>query len=967
VYEPFGELTSIVTPGTRAAPNGYARSIGYSSAQQGGADFGLPTSVVGTAFPQNDSAVPIRAPSQSYTYDANGNIVCYGNAVGTYALQYDTMSRRTAVADPDDGSGWCGNAPSTSRTASYTAYFPDGSVMFTETPAQHAASAAAPGSAGHNFTYDLDGNPLTEAFPSPSGSGTTTFQSWYDGVDRVVEVQHGITTRYLYDLSQGGSVSVTSSGPFPAYGNLYAKLIRMGTQGNSWTEQGATAFDALDRSVRTFRYAYNCASCAALNSASLVYDDPASGLGMLANVTDETGIKTSYAYDALGRQVGVAFSGDGGVTPARQFTYDAAGNVLTRTSSASGTEQFLYDADGSVLQRTEGSGLTSPAAYLYSYYPDGTKSALTFQSVALSGSTSYVYRNDGRRSALGTSWNGQSAALSWTYTVAGRELAQNDSWASKTMSYDSTGRLASLTIPAGAFTGLQYDNEGDTVGVTAYGFTTVRTYDATHQLLQDHDSPLGCPASEAFKPNWSTYTYANGAQSAAMTISMTCADNATTGSRTTFGNDPHSGAVGTQYTASVEPSPPPKFAGSCSNMPVPSKTTTYTYDAAGRQLTSTTLNKIYAWTGTCMWDMRTSTTSSASAYDAEGHELQYTVTPWNYPPSVADSMQWGVNGHPAVVTLQGQTLSLHWEGDDLLFATTPSGALEQYNVEQSIVAQSGSSPIVTDRDMSGMRVSEHGPTGTDGMCRQNVYGYGTPIKCGQTAGNLGVVLYDRVDGLDIGHGMVQGRRTYDATMAQWTVPDAYDGDVDDPASQQPYMWNRNSPYEYDDPSGYDACLAGQAWNGEDCIADLKHIGSTKSRASAGSQLMPNGETVAQAIARQNRTIYGIETAAAIVGLPIDAEGALAAAGASRITNVHHIVAKFAWRARPARVQLAKYGLSVHDAENLVTLDKSFHSHLHTNGYYDAVNEGLSTAQNASQVRAVLQDLANALQQGWSPR
>lgn len=41
VYEPFGQLNSIVTPGTRAAPNGYARSISYASSQQAGADFGL--------------------------------------------------------------------------------------------------------------------------------------------------------------------------------------------------------------------------------------------------------------------------------------------------------------------------------------------------------------------------------------------------------------------------------------------------------------------------------------------------------------------------------------------------------------------------------------------------------------------------------------------------------------------------------------------------------------------------------------------------------------------------------------------------------------------------------------------------------------------------------------------------------------------------------------------------------------
>jgi hypothetical protein len=48
----------------------------------------------------------------------------------------------------------------------------------------------------------------------------------------------------------------------------------------------------------------------------------------------------------------------------------------------------------------------------------------------------------------------------------------------------------------------------------------------------------------------------------------------------------------------------------------------------------------------------------------------------------------------------------------------------------------------------------------------------------------------------------QGVRTYDPNAAQWTTPDAYAGDVHDPMTQKPFMWNRNNPFEYSDPSGY---------------------------------------------------------------------------------------------------------------------------------------------------------------------
>ena len=63
----------------------------------------------------------------------------------------------------------------------------------------------------------------------------------------------------------------------------------------------------------------------------------------------------------------------------------------------------------------------------------------------------------------------------------------------------------------------------------------------------------------------------------------------------------------------------------------------------------------------------------------------------------------------------------------------------------------------------------------------------------------------RSDGYSDGINTFQGVRAYDPNMNQWTTPDAYAGDVHDPMSQKPYMWNGNNPVQYSDPSGYEAC------------------------------------------------------------------------------------------------------------------------------------------------------------------
>jgi len=78
-----------------------------------------------------------------------------------------------------------------------------------------------------------------------------------------------------------------------------------------------------------------------------------------------------------------------------------------------------------------------------------------------------------------------------------------------------------------------------------------------------------------------------------------------------------------------------------------------------------------------------------------------------------------------------------------------------------------------------------------------------------TVGNGGILSMPRTDGIYDGYNVIQGVRTYDPNTSTWTVPDAYQGEVHDPMSQKSYMWNRNNPVSYADPSGYCADPGGR--------------------------------------------------------------------------------------------------------------------------------------------------------------
>jgi hypothetical protein len=80
------------------------------------------------------------------------------------------------------------------------------------------------------------------------------------------------------------------------------------------------------------------------------------------------------------------------------------------------------------------------------------------------------------------------------------------------------------------------------------------------------------------------------------------------------------------------------------------------------------------------------------------------------------------------------------------------------------------------------------------------------------------------DGWTLDYETWQGVRTSDLTVGQWNTPDAYAGEVHDPMSQKPFMWNRSNPYAYADPSGYCA---------PECVAPILVAGEV---AAAGAEV-----------------------------------------------------------------------------------------------------------------------------------
>lgn len=879
-YEPSGEVAVLTSPATAAAPSGYRRTFTYASAPS--TDYGLPMSITGDVVTQPGTAPQTSdsyQPVQTFTYDQQGNAICYGNGVGTWLLLYDALGRKIIEADPDDSSvPGCGKPSSGKATASYYTYFPSGDPATEENPLERAADVAAGSTAAaHSFTYDLDGNVASETHhygcATISGCTAGVTNKWYDGAGRLVEVaqphdpKFDIHTyrwlvRYLYDITAGGSLALSlpssSSGPavstaaFGAYGNLYdtQTWIDLGWSTDDsaprWVDHLGTAYDALDRKTASYDVAIGSAPM-----TTTAYDATLSTLGRQSSLTRASGETATNDYDAAGRLTSEMFSGDGGVTPSRAYSYTGSGRISAINSSL-GTESFTYDAAARVLTHTE------PAAaggntLTYGYASNGLKTSLTAGGAIGKQLFQYNYRHDGRLANEYVNGNSGWKQLGWTYTASGKLLQRTDPTTGLAViepaSPPPAANAPTRTGYSSVFGPLTYNLDAhDSISAVTYSdgyrINNVAT-DLEGGRSGEFDSYIYDPASNhstsSHNSTGITYTVRNEVGAIGPTITGT---NYTynqytvwqqgNGIRNASGYDaqynlPHSfplASSGPDFSTPLNPLDGYELSGTGyttgSNA---NYTNNVVYDAAGR-LTSNDVQEcgIDSYANPYMSEVLTQNT-----YDAENHTVS-TVTsrtdgpgcnfgpPW--PSQYTWSYNWGTNGHPYKIgytfntTGSSSSRYLHWDGDTLLYTSqTPSGSADDIKIgTDGDLTTADDNITIYDRDTGGDVIDAH-------AVQAQGYG-GTSSTAYNDAGNGAAGSSQKLASVYITEPnpetiaapfgtAIQGARAVSDSGAHWTTPDAFSGLPSDPASQMPFMYERNNSYSYADPSGYcaeDLCV-----------------------------------------------------------------------------------------------------------------------------------------------------------------
>ncbi len=894
--EPYGCLIEMDAFG------GYARTIGYSDSNCG---TGLPTDVKGTAIAQDNNRIPHQkfaytTAGNLYTYTSYPT----SNTQWVLQYTTDGMNRVRLRTDPDgvishscynlDGSVFYSETAWQNKLDGGPSCPQDSDLKAGATPPPYAVAIG----------YDPDGDIATETHYHNCANSTCetaeSTKSWctpsvavaqgttcryYDGLDRLVEVkqpQDGETdaykypwlTRYLYDLT--GKQHDFGTAQFYAYGNLFKtqELLpavatitggdpMLSVINNTFEDVTATGYDGADRAVAKYTTV-----AGNVDTEALTWDATPLGNGNVAGLlgTDcvtpkSTQVCKEFDYREDGKEKTFESPSDGSAWT-RTYLYDQDGRPTQITMGAySNPQQYTYNVDGRLSTSTDPSGdggdSMSPATLTHHYYGDGTLESLDVDSSKLSqpGLFSYSYRQDGRvgieaiddGKVLGLIKAG-TTTLTYTYTPTGRMTKRAESGVAAnptntTMMYDSFGHVSSSTSPAAALSGYSYSAEDELLSV----------------------NPPGSPNC--------TWTYSLRGE---LWVSSCGGGGAYLANGVVVHTQPNSGKA--QYSwdtgmAVVSTSvPDPALCGyTCYN-------SAWGHNGAGQMIgQSAPFQPVAHGSLEDAWVYR--------SYDAENHLLSTAMQ--SATTNTKAVVNWGPNGHPILVGTfdsagKQHNEVLHWDGDQLLFANDgTTGTLDDIKI--------GAQGDILPTDLKGyhdLTFYDRGPGGvvmgchnaqassyagiTDSWtidfyrgggnvslspCLQNATGpepdsidwFGSPYndtggsEVGHPMGQGGALGMPRTDGLTDNFDTIQGVRAYDNTAGSWTTPDAFAGDVQDPASQKSYLWNGNNPVSYGDPSGFDAFQSVDGGGAQPLFEDASLIGTV------GLDIPPFGQAMTNVI------------------------------------------------------------------------------------------------------------------------
>ena len=774
----------------------------------------------GNLTKQNDAL----GNATTYTYDPNGNRLTETRTRTTTAglemlitrFEYDQLGRLVKTTFPDGSTtqtiynaiGKQGvTIDQLGRVTSYSydamgrltrATFPDGSRESSTYDAEgrRVTSVDRAGRATV-YTYDALGRLTKTTFAD--GSSTS---SAYDAIGQVTQVTDARrnSTKYEYDAA-GRRTRVTD----PLGLSTTFAYDEAGNQASMTDANGHTTqftYDAVNRRTKV--------AFADGTSEETEYD----ALGRTVAKRDQAGVVTEYQYDALGHLTAVVDA----LSQVTSYEYDEVGNRISQTDANGHMTRFVYD----VLSRRTRRILPLGMQEFLTYDAAGNLAA----KMDFNGhTTTYTYDAVNRLTSKIPFAPRGEPTVTFGYTITGQRAQMIDASGTTTYAYDDRDRLIQKITPQGTLT-YTYDAAGNLASIrssNAGGTSVSYAYDALNRLSTVTDNRLteGVTTYDYDDVgNLASYTYPNGVTHSHMYDEVNRLVNLSV---------TNTGGPLASYSYTLGPP-----GNRTRVVELGGRTVDYTYDDLYR-LTSETIAG-----GTSNGTIR-------YRYDPVGNRLERTSTVGPVPPTghVYDANDrlvtetYDANGNTIasggrnysydfenrIQKVDGDTIGILYDGDGNRVAKTVRGLTTRY--------------LVDDRNLTGYaQILEELITGS--VDRTYTYGldlisssraFGTRFYGYDGHGNVRLLvdarstITDRYDydafGVQIHKSEATSNnylytgeqsdpdlslyylraRYMNTEMGRFWTSDPVEGDSFEPATLHRFIYARNSPLNFTDPSG----------------------------------------------------------------------------------------------------------------------------------------------------------------------
>ena len=734
---------------TSAGPTG-ARRAAVTTASSGTTTItqGFSSSVLRTVSFERPASVAskftdARGRATSFVY-ASGGYLTRIDAPGGVSTRftYDTSNRVTSITQIESAAGGPGDSVTRLTYPSATQ-----TLMADPTTNQSAAVAAVP-----HTTYTLDATQrVTTAVDAAGRTRSKTYTPMFDTATAT--------------KGSGGTTSTTTN----TWGANSGQSLT-----NSTSPSGSSQSLTYATTSGPGQYNPTSSTDAAGNTSSYTYN----GAGNQLTSTDATTAQAQVTYNTDGTVATATSPGNGTNVTTYTYTSKQPTGMTPVTGSSLGARAYTYDTMGRLKTATNGRGIT----VTYSY---NLNDQVTGVSHAGGGglSVTYGYDTAGRNSSRVD----PSGTTTYTYDQLGRLLTRKNTAGGGTITYtyDKASRLASSTSPVGGTVEYEYDAAGvpsaveypTTTGTGKLRFTVDNQGRRTGAYLQ----------ADAALTTWEGRT-------------LTTYDASGRVSRVTADTGPSTAnVVDTTYCYAAGTTP----AGGCTTTAandrdklvwkkdnLTGKTTSYTYDTAGR-LTNAAVSAGGSFTygfdtrsnrtsGTVNGATQTLTFNAANQITTTGYTYDAAGNLTADPSSGSTAIGYTPADQTKTVTQAGTTYTYTHAGLDnteLVAQTTPDG---DYAYTYGRTAPTGV-PIVEQVARTGASDTKHAAVISDPVT-------GTPLMLRTDTGNQNMYIYDGTPGAPIAAVNINGAQTFGTDYDPYGVPTITQNPGGSAITQNPYTF-----------------------------------------------------------------------------------------------------------------------------------------------------------------------------------